>query len=152
MMKKFLSPEDIWKKIIRWCDYQDRSHQEARDKLYALGLHKRDVELTISQLISEGFLNEERFAVSFARGKFRMLGWGRIKIRMALQQKKVPDVCIRKALNALPDNDYRSTLQKIIASRLKSAKDIKERYATARYAISRGFEPELVKELLRVED
>ena len=151
-MKKFLSAEDVWKKITRWCDYQDRSHQETRDKLYALGLHKRDVELTISQLISEGFLNEERFALSFARGKFRMLGWGRIKIRIALQQKKIPDTCIRKALQSLPESDYRNTLGKLITSRLKSNKDLKERYAAARYAISRGFEPELVREMLQVEE
>ena len=96
--KKNYTPEIAWLKIARWCAYQERSHQEVRDTLYEYGLYSKDVELLISRLIGDNFLNEERFAVAFAGGKFRQLGWGKIKIKYELQQKRVSTYCIKKAL------------------------------------------------------
>src|SRR5205814_1686674 len=83
---------------------------------YEWGLYKCDVELTIAQMIEEGYMNEERFAIAFAGGKFRIKNWGRIKIKLALKQKKVSDYCIRKALSQLDEKDYRKTLEKVISS------------------------------------
>src|SRR3954468_25072028 len=102
-------------KIRKYCAYQERSQQEVRDKLYALGLHRREVEQIISQLVTENYLNEERFAIAYAGGKFRMKQWGRNKIKAALQQKKVSDYCIRKALNEINEKDYRKALGKLIS-------------------------------------
>jgi regulatory protein len=155
MLKKQYSEAEIWLKITRWCDYQDRSQLEVRDKLYSLGLHKQQVELLISQLVSEGFLNEERFAVSFARGKFRMLQWGKVKIKLALQQKKISEYCIRKALSALPEEDYRATIAKLYQKKLKTARGEnvrQQQYAAAQYVISRGFEPALVQEFAKLDE
>lgn len=155
MFTKGLTEPEIRKKIMRWCDAQERSQQEVRDKLYSLGLHSQQVEPLIAHLIAEGFLNEERFALAFARGKFRMLQWGRIKIRMALKQKKVTDYCIRKALASIPEEDYRDTIRRLAEKRLKLAKGdtpYKRQYSAAQYVISRGFEPELVMEQLRLSE
>lgn len=155
MLKKQYSEAEIWLKITRWCDYQDRSQQEVRDKLYTFGLHKQQVELLISQLVTEGFINEERFAMSFARGKFRMLQWGRVKIRLALQQKKISEYCIKKALAALPEEDYRATIAKLFQKKLKTARGDNPRqqqYAAAQYVISRGFEPALVQECANLDE
>ena len=155
MLKKEYSAEEVWKKIIRWCDAQERSQQEVRDKLYKFGLHRAQVEQTIAQLISEGYVNEERFALAYARGKFRMLQWGRIKIRLALQQKKVSEYCIKKALASLPEEEYRTAIRKLVSKKLKTVKgdtEYKRQYAVAQYIISRGFEPPLVFELLKLPE
>lgn len=145
----------ILNKARKYCDYQERSQQELRDKLYEWGLHRKEVEQAISQMIEEGFINEERFAIAFAGGKFRIKNWGRIKIKLALKQKKVSDYCIRKALNQLNEKDYQKTLEKIIASYSKKISEkniLKKNYKVAQHAIGKGFEPELVWEILRIEN
>jgi regulatory protein len=145
-----LLPITLEKAIARaykYCTFQERSQQEVRDKLYAWGLHQRDVESVIATLISEGFLKEERFAVAFAGGKFRIKKWGRIKIRLALKAKKVSDPLIRAALATIDDSEYLHTLNDVIKKKSKTIKEenpLKRKHKIATYLISRGFEPELV--------
>ncbi len=150
--RKTYSAEVAFQKICKWCAYQERSQQEVRDKLYDYGLHSNEVEPMISRLIMDNFLNEERFAIAFAGGKFRQLGWGRTKIKLALKQKKVSDYCTRKALAALDDTAYLKKLEQVLSKRSKEEKEknpIRRNYKIAQYAISRGYEPELVWEQLR---
>jgi len=149
--RKKYSAEIAWQKICKWCAYQERSQQEVRDKLYDYGLRRFEVEPMISRLITENFLNEERFAIAFAGGKFRQLGWGRTKISIALKQKKVSDYCIRKALALIDDNSYRVTLSRLLEKRGKAEKEknpIRRTYKLTQYGISRGFEQEIIRELL----
>lgn len=144
-----------FQKICRWCAFQERSQQEVRDKLYSFGLHERDVEEVIARLISENFINEERFAVSYAGGKFRQLGWGRIKIKTALQLKKVSAYCIRKALSSIGDDEYAQKLQQVLRKRAGEEKEknpLLRNHRIARFAVSRGFEPDLVWEVLQLQD
>jgi regulatory protein len=134
-------------KAKKYCAYQERSQQEVRDKLYDLGLHRNEVEQCIAQLVSENYLNEQRFAIAYAGGKFRMKEWGRVKIKLALKQKKVSDYCIRKALEEISGKEYLKTLHKLLSKKTKEVKEpnpLKKKYKVAQYAISRGFEPELV--------
>lgn len=141
----------IIQKARKYCDYQERSQQELRDKLYEWGLHKQDVESAIAAMIVEGYMNEERFAVAFAGGKFRIKNWGRIKIKLVLKQKKVSEYCIRKALNQIDEKDYKKTLDKIIsayAKKISEKNPLKRNYKIAQHAIGKGYEPELVWELL----
>jgi regulatory protein len=148
---KIYSPQEALKKILKYCAYQERSQQEVRDKLYDLGLHKKDVELTISKLIEEGFVNEERFAIAFAGGKFRIKQWGKVKIKYALKQKHISDYCIQKALKQINDHDYFKALNTVIASTAKKIKEKevrKKKYKIAQFAISKGFEADLVWEVL----
>ncbi len=152
--KKIYTPDTAWLKIARWCAYQERSQQEVRDKLYDYGLHSKDVELLISRLIGDNFLNEERFAIAFAGGKFRQLGWGKIKIKLALKQKKVSDYCLRKGLSSINEKEYVTMLQKVLAKRAREEKEknpLKRNYKLAQYAISRGYESDLVWDILRAE-
>jgi len=145
--KKKYSPEQAWSKALKWCAYQERSQQDVRDKLYDYGLHEREVEELISRLIQEGFLNEERFAIAFAGGKFRILGWGKVKIKLALKQKRVSDYCIKKALSQIDDKAYIEKLKKVVLKRSKEIKEkdtFKRNYKLAQYALSRGFEQDLV--------
>ncbi|MES2591532.1 MAG: RecX family transcriptional regulator [Bacteroidota bacterium] len=136
------------------CAYQERCQQEMRDKLYEWGLHSADVENIIAELITDNFLNEERFAKTFAGGKFRIKKWGKIKIKIELKRRKISDYCIRRAMLEISDMDYIKTLQQLI---IKKSKDIKggktqvKNYKIAQYAISRGFEGDLVWDILREE-
>jgi regulatory protein len=142
-------------KARKYCAYQERSQQEVRDKLYDLGLHKNEVEQGIAILIEDGFLNEQRFAIAFAGGKFRINKWGKVKIRMALQSKKVSAYCVKQALSQIADADYRKTLIKVLNDRRKKVKasdPLKQSYQVAQYAISRGFEPDLVWDVLKMND
>lgn len=146
-------PPDINKVVSRvrkFCAFRERSQQEVRDKLYVWGLKGRETEQIIAGLIAEGYLKEERFAVAFARGKFRINKWGKIKIRKGLLLKKVPEPLIRRALAAIDSSEYRIVLKSILVSREKRMRDKKPGYRQklAGYAILKGFEPELVREIL----
>src|ERR1700753_2259928 len=99
--KKITDEKIALRKAEHYCAYQERSQQEVRDKLYEWGLHQNAVENLIVQLIAGNFLNEERFANAYARGKFNQKGWGKIKIKQGLKFKKVPDVLIKKALQTI---------------------------------------------------
>lgn len=150
-----LSPEAALLKAQSYCAYQERSQQEVRDKLYDWGLWPDAVESIIAELINQNFLNEERFAIAFAGGKFRIMKWGRVKIKIALKQKKVSDYCIKKALQQITEEDYIKTLRDVIAKRSKLEKEknvIKRKYKLLSYAASRGFEKDLILDVLGEED
>lgn len=152
MSKVIVTVEKALKKAESYCAYQERSQQEVRDKIYSWGLHSVDVENIVSILISSGFLKEERFAVAFAGGKFRIKKWGRNKIKAALKDKKVSDPLIRKALSEIEDSDYLKTLKQLIKSRTEKSTEenpLKKKYKIASYLISRGFESELVWEVIK---
>jgi regulatory protein len=149
---KITDPKTAFIKAQKYCAYQERSQQEVRDRIYSWGLHRNDVETIIADLITAGFLKEERFAIAYAGGKFRMKGWGKIKITLALKLKKVPDKLINKALSEIDVRDYEKRLKKLITERSKEVKEknpLKKNYQIAQYAIRRGFEPELVWSFLK---
>ena len=146
---------DILNKAKKYCAYQERSQQEVRDKLYSLGLHKSDVEETLALLVTEDYVNEQRFAVAYVGGKFRIKKWGKIKIKQGLKQKKVSDYCIRYALNSISFGDYRKCISEIISeknARVTEKDMVKRKAKIARQVISRGFEPTLVWDLLNDAD
>jgi regulatory protein len=148
---RIVTPEQAQKKAESYCAYQERSQQEVRDKIYSWGLHRNEVENIISNLISSGFLKEERFASAFAGGKFRMKKWGRNKIRLALNEKKVSAPLISRALSEIDDREYEKVLRQLISVRMKKSTEknpLRMKYKVATYAISRGFEPELVWSVL----
>ena len=145
--KKKLSPTEAKQKIYRYCAYQERSHKEVRDKLYEYGLYRDEVEELLSALITEGFLNEERFAKAFAGGKFRMQRWGRIKILNELEARGLTSNCIKIGMKEIEDADYIKTLREILERKLSQLDEdnaFVKRDKLARYAIQKGFEPDLV--------
>ena len=155
--KKTYTPADALARAYRYCAYQERSHSEVRNKLYELGLSRNDVEETLSRLITEGFLNEERFAKAFAGGKFRMKKWGRLKIVNELEGHGLTANCIRSGLKEIDDDDYRATLKELLqkkSAHLSEENEFVRRDKVSKYAIQKGFEPDLVwlllKELLPV--
>src|SRR6202041_962203 len=115
-----LSPEQALQKARHYCGYQERCHQEVKEKLYSFGLRRQDVDLAIATLIEESYLNEERLAIQFAGGHFRMKQWGRIKIRYELKQRQISEYNIKKALAAITEEDYAQTLTRLADRKMES--------------------------------
>lgn len=152
MNSKKLSKEQALPQVKQYCVYRERCHTEVKEKLYSFGLHKNDVEQLMAQLIEENFLNEERFAIQYAGGKFRMNQWGKVKIKYALRQKQVGDYSIKKALKQLSETEYKKTLGKLAAQKLQTLKGEKNILIKKRklqdYLLQKGFEAELVREFV----
>ena len=144
---KTLTPQQAKDKIQRFCAYQERSHQEVRNKLYSYGLYRSDVDEILSGLITDGFLNEERFARAFAGGKFRMKKWGRVKITHVLEEKGLSANCIRLGMKEIDDESYITTLRQLLADKINTISADNPfvlRDKLSAYAIRKGYEPDLV--------
>jgi regulatory protein len=147
------SVEQALQKLRHFCGYQERNHEEVKQKLYSLGLYKDEIESAISVLIEENYLNEERYAIAFAGGKFRMKQWGKIKIEYELKSKKVGTYNIKLALKSIEENDYLKTLQELTQKKwesiaLEDEKLFLKRSKITTYLLQRGFEKHLVAEAI----
>ena len=148
LYKKSLTKEQALQKLKHYCAYQERCHSEVKEKLYSLGIFKNEHDAIIATLIEDGYLNEERFAISFAGGKFRVKQWGRIKIKYELKKKQVSEYCIKKALQQIKEDEYHEVLKKMADEKYASLKDeqyLVRKKKTIDYLIQRGFEMELVR-------
>ncbi|MCW3089236.1 MAG: RecX family transcriptional regulator [Ferruginibacter sp.] len=146
-----LTPQQALLKAKHYCAYQERCHSEVKDKLYGFGLNPNEVDQLISTLIEEDYLNEERFAISYAGGHFRIKRWGRVKIAYALKQKQISAYCIKKALQQIDPEDYLATLQRLFDEKLRTLKNEKNTYTKRQklqdHLVRRGFEADLVREM-----
>ena len=152
LQKKYLTKEEALQKLKQYCAYQERSHSEVVQKLWDLGVRKAEHDDIIAALIEEDYLNEERFAMQFAGGKFRMKDWGRKKIYYALKEKKVSTYCINKALQAIPEEDYLKTLRQQAEKKyntLKGEQYLVRQKKTMDYLLQKGYEPELITKTLK---
>jgi regulatory protein len=146
--KKQLTPEQALQKLKHFCAYQERCHSEVKEKLYSLGVWKNEHDAIISTLIEEDYLNEERFAIAFAGGKFRMKEWGKIKIKYELRQRQVSDYSIKKALQQIKESEYSAMLKKLAKEKytsLKNEQHLIRKKKTIDYLLQKGFEMELVR-------
>jgi len=147
MRTQRLSKEQALQKLRHFCAYQERCHQEVKEKLYGFGLHKTETEEVLSLLIEDNYLDEERFAIQFAGGKFRMKHWGKRKIEAELKARQVSAYCIRKGLAQISEDDYGKTLAKLTSDKFKglSGEDaFTARGKTTAYLLQKGYEPDLV--------
>lgn len=151
MYKKQLTSEQALQKLKHYCAYQERSHSEVKEKLYSLGVWKKDHDSIIATLIEGDYLNEERFAIAFAGGKFRIKQWGRVKIKYELKKKQVSDYSIKKALKQIAEEEYFAVLKKLADEKYASLKDeqylIRKKKATD-YLVQKGFEMDLIKKVI----
>jgi regulatory protein len=147
-----LTPNQALLKAANYCAYQERCHKEVQERLGEWGIWGIDAQEILLQLIEQNYLNEERFAIAFAGGKFRVKHWGRVKIKLELKQKDISIYCIKKALNEISDNDYLQTLNEQIEKKWAETRNINllsKRAKVARYVIGKGFEQDLVWNILR---
>ena len=151
MNSKSFTPAQALQKLKHYCAYQERCHSEVRTRLFELGVWKNDHDQLIATLIEENYLNEERFAIAYAGGKFRVKEWGRVKIRYELKKKQVSEYSIKKSLRQIDEDDYMKLLTKLAAEKYTSLK--KDQYLvrkkkTIDFLIQRGFEPDLVNQAI----
>ncbi len=109
-------------KVEAYCAYQERCDFEVRKKLQDWWMPQDHIDILISDLISNNFLNEERFACAFVSGKFRIKKWGRIKIKQHLKQKRISDYSINKGMQEIDEEAYLRTIQDLIASKSRLTK------------------------------
>jgi len=149
------SLKDALRKAAMFCAYQERTQQEVRERLKEWGLWGDDAEEVIAELIQQNYLNEERFAKSFAGGKFRVKGWGWRKIRQHLQQRGITGYNLDQAMNEIAPADYRTTLTELLDKKRRTLRDdspLVVKQKLVRYALSKGYESDLVWQVLASED
>tara|TARA_R110000868_G_scaffold79232_7_gene225533 strand:+ start:2119 stop:2595 length:477 start_codon:yes stop_codon:yes gene_type:complete len=137
------------KKIESYCAYQDRCHKEVSNKLREMGMIPSAIDQILGHLIQENYLNEERFAKSYARGKFNIKKWGKKRIVIELKQRDISPYNIKSALKEIDENDYLATLDALAHKRLKAISEkniLKRRKKLADYLLYRGWESHLVYE------
>ena len=149
--KKYYTKEAALPKLQTYCAYQERCHQEVVAKLLSLGIRGDDADSVIAQLITDNFLNEERFATAYARGRFRIKRWGKIRIRQGLKMRQIPEYSIKKAMKAIDDEGvYVETLKSVILSKSGDYEGDKDKIGKlVAHALRKGFETELVWETVK---
>ena len=124
-----------------------------RQKLYTFGLYQDQVNAVLSQLIDENYLNEERYAIAFAGGRFRIKDWGRIKIKYELKKHQVSEYCIKQALLNISEEEYQQKIEKLATIKLKSLKGEKNEFIKKKklqsYLMQKGYESYLINECLQ---
>jgi regulatory protein len=151
MVKKNLTKEQALQKLRHYCRYQERCQSEVKEKMWLLGVKKTDHDELLANLIEDDYLNEERFAVQFASGKYRLKHWGRIKIKYELKQKRVSEYNIKKAVSQIDDDDYLKTLKTIAEKRYNELKDeqwLVRKKKTIDYLLLKGYEQSLVNQMV----
>lgn len=149
--KKYWSLEEAKGKLESYCAYQERSQWEVRRKLSEKGIKGDAAEELIVEMIGSDFLNEERFARAFARGKFRMKHWGRIRITRELKNREISPRLIQYALSEIDPEEYYETLLTQAEKKWDKTPEkdpFKKRYKVIQYLMSRGFEQDLAQEVV----
>ncbi|MFN5370882.1 MAG: regulatory protein RecX [Bacteroidia bacterium] len=148
---KALTISQALEQMKRFCAYQERCIAEVRQRLYKDGFKGDEAEWAIAELISEGYLNEERFARTFARGKFRINKWGRIKIEIELRRRAVSPGNIRRGLSEISDSAYENCLRDFIKKLGATEASDKAKLKIKRSLMQRGFEPELIIRFMKIQ-
>lgn len=141
--------KQVYQKVASYCAYQERTHEEVREKLEKLYVLPDDIDIILARLITDNYLNEQRFATSFAGGKFRIKKWGRKRIQLELKRKNVSEYNIRSALKEITDTDYKATLAKLAIKKLealakKENNKLIQKKKLVNFLVQKGYEPELV--------
>ncbi len=134
-------------KLMQYCAYRDRSQKEVEEKLKEMKMIPAAREQIIIKLMQEDFLNEERFARSFVRGKFRIKKWGRIKIKQELKQREISSPIVRLAMEEINEENYYQTLVEIAEKKIRLIKETdvyKKKVKLSNFLLQKGYESNLV--------
>ncbi|WGH74345.1 regulatory protein RecX [Tenacibaculum tangerinum] len=155
MNKPVFTVEEIKRKLEQYCVYQDRCHKEVAQKLQDYNLIPEAKEYILLHLLEHNFLNEERFAKSFARGKFRIKKWGKERIVRELKFRDISVYNIQSALKEIDEEEYMKTLYELVAKKKATVSEtnpFKRKKKIADYLLYRGFESNLIYEALKTTD
>lgn len=151
--KKSYTFSEIKQKMVNYCVYQDRCHQEVEQKMREFLLIPEAKDEIFLYLIKENYLNEERFTRSYILGKFNIKNWGRNKIRIHLKQKGISEKLISKCMDEIEDSEYEKVIGRIwenYYSKQKGLREYQKKSKTIKYLMSRGFEYDVIREVIEV--
>jgi len=149
--KKNWSLEDARGKLETFCAYQERCIWELRRKLFEKGIQGQSVDKILAELEASGFVDEERFARSYARGKFRIKKWGKGRISQELKLRQISSTLIQLGLSEIDGDEYFATLEREAEKKWEKTKEqdaYKKKYLVTHYLMSKGFEQDLIQEAL----
>lgn len=149
---KPLTPDQVLDKMAKYCAYQERCVKDVRDKLKTFEIPEEEKAKILDYLLDNRFVNDERYAKAFVRGKVNQSGWGVNKIRFHLIQKGIDKNIIEEALGQTDEEAYKQRLIEILKTKSKTVKasnDFEKKRKLAAYAMQKGFEGSLVWEVLK---
>ncbi len=149
--KKIYDLDEAREKIQAFCAYQERSQRQVEEKLTSYGLAEEARGQLLVELIQQNFLNEERFARAFVRGRFRIKKWGKNKIRQQLKHHRISAYIMRKAFSEIDETLYLETVRIQAQKKWEATPDknaFRKKGKVAQYLITRGYESPLVWEVL----
>jgi regulatory protein len=149
---KTYTVDEAQKKLEHYCAYQERCHKEVTQKLYDMRMIPEARDKIIVHLLQHNFLNEERFAQAYTRGKFRIKKWGKQRIRIELKRRDISKTIITIALKEISDADYYNTFNALAEKKVETIRETnaqKKRKKLADYLFYRGWESHLVYDKLR---
>lgn len=152
MVKEILSTEDIKKKLIRYCNFQERCKQEIEEKLVQFNLNPQESDIILKHLVEHNLLNEDRFSKSFTLSKVRYKKWGREKIANALRSKSIPETFIEEAWKTVDQEEYKKMLYMLIKTKLGKMPGkftIRKRDRVHRFLLSKGYEDALIRDTIQ---
>src|SRR5690606_10624460 len=144
---KTYTVDEARKKLESYCAYQERCHKDVVQKLQGMHMIPEAIDTIVVHLLQHNYLNEERFAIAYVSGKFRIKHWGKQRIAIQFKQKDISKTIITTALNTISDNDYLSTFHALAEKKAKSTKEantLKKKKKLADYLLYRGWESHLV--------
>lgn len=139
--------------MAKYCAFQERCSHDIIEKLSSYNIPTAEKEDILNWLKENNFVDDKRFAITFAQSKFNSKKWGRIKIRYHLENKNLPENIISEALETISEEDYISLFEKLLEEKMKTTtgdNDYNKNHKTARFLIARGFEPDIIWHYLRV--
>lgn len=147
-----LTQEQIIHKLETFCSYRERCTSEINQKLYQLQVEKNDFDFYINYLKENNFLNETRYANSFARGKNAIKKWGRKKIVMELKFRQIDESTVQQSLLQIDEGMYLIKLQDVLEKKnriIKETDPFKRKQKLIQFAMQKGYEYEIINEALK---
>ena len=147
--KKSITISEAKKNIEHYCAYQERCHKEVVNKLKDLGIIQNAIDVIVTDLIQNNYLNETRFAQSFARGKFKIKKWGKVKIHRELNKRKISEYNIKMGMKEISESDYEETFNKLLDKKvleLSHLSESEQKRKIFNYLSYRGWEVEKIFE------
>jgi regulatory protein len=135
-------PQETLDRMKAWCDLQERAHSEARKKLNSWGVYGDEAENMLAELIGSNYLNEERFARAYTRGKYRIKAWGWKKIEMSLKAKGVSSYSLNVAFDEIDQEEYLAGLMNLAEKKerlIKESDPFKRKQKLLRFLVSKGY-------------
>ena len=151
-MSDTITRDEAFRKLAARCTTKECCISEVREKLHNWNIQRVDEDSIVSQLLAEKYIDEARYCRAFTNDQFRFAGWGRVKIGYTLRQKQIDSLTVSQAVQAIDEEEYAISLRAILKSKAKGLKAMQAHIQSEklmRFALSRGFEPQLIRECLK---